>query len=452
MPPVSDSPAERRAGPASAADPAAVLPPEGDGRELVYRDDLTGLYNRRALSLLFAERWPALLAAHREVALLIVDLDLFKEVNDTHGHLVGDEVLRAVADLLREGFRATDLCVRYGGDEFVVVLPGVGAEEARGLAERARQALEGRRFGSSAPQAPAGLAVSFSLGVASSPADGETGEAALQSADRRLYDEKRHRSTAAPARWRVAFFALAVALAAAGSAFVWMARRAEPPAPAPPAAATSVVFPAGGIDDASERARIVELQAEVERLRRELADARVRGESGADAELRRLELESLLRRLVASREANARVEGPPVEKRPPIASGSAGEPAATSATDSVATPASAAASETGPVGAGETSLPVAAFTPPELRSVVRPDYPAAARRMRRTATVELRVQIDTEGHVVSAEPLGPPAGLGFDQAAYAAAMQALYRPARRAGRPVASEAKLSIVFDLRGRD
>lgn len=451
MPMVSDSPAERRAGPASGVDLAAVLPPTGEGQELVYRDDLTGLYNRRALSRLFAERWPALLAAHREVALLILDLDLFKEVNDTHGHLVGDEVLRAVADLLREGFRATDLRARYGGDEFVVVLPGVGAEEARGLAERIRQALEGRRFGSTAPQAPAGLAVSFSLGVAASPVDGATGEAVLQAADRRLYEEKRHRSAGTSTRWRVALFALVVALAAAGSAFYWVARRSEPSAPVPPAAATAVTLPAGAIDDSSERARIAELQAEVERLRQELAEARLRGESGAAAERRRSELESLLRRLVERRD----LEGRGVESRPTAAGGGVEAVAPSLAVPVV--PASP-----GEPSAGATHLPdepsaapapgAPAFTPPELLSVVRPDYPVAARRMRRTATVELHVRIDAEGHVTAAEPLGPPAGLGFDQAAYAAAMQARYRPALRAGRPVASEAKLSIVFDLRGRD
>lgn len=437
---------ERRAAPTAGGSEPVPFPPEGDGQALVYRDDLTGLHNRRALNFLFAERWSALLAAHGEVALLILDLDLFKEVNDTWGHLTGDEVLRRVAGLLRTGFRDSDLLVRYGGDEFVVALPGVGPEEARRLAERTREALRAESFGGSgaAPE----LAVSFSIGVASAPADGSSGELVLHAADRRLYEEKRLRQSApAPAvargsRWNAPLALVAAFAGVALLAWLLSSRGAPEPAAAQPAA------PAALAAD-TERERLVELQAEVERLREELAEARRRGESGEAAERRRLELEERLR-LLTARAADLTAAAPPPADRAPSAEPSPSPPVRPAAAPPVVVGEPQEADTES--GSGASLPPIVSFTPPELVSVVRPSYPPAARRLRRTATVELRVRIDREGRVTDAEPLGPPVGLGFDQAARDAALRAVYRPARRNGVAVEGEARLAVLFDLQGRE
>ena len=449
-----ESPPERRVSPPAQRGEAGVFPPEGEGQELIYRDDLTGLHNRRALSLLFAERWTELLAAHGEIALLILDLDLFKEVNDTWGHLTGDEVLRTVAGLLRAGFRESDLLVRYGGDEFVVALPGVGPAEARRLAERTRDTLHGERFGGTRSGSPSALTVSFSIGVASGPADGAAGEEVLQVADRRLYEEKRARQSASSGATASRWVRLGALLASLGGvlALAWLLGSPDGFRPTPLLVETAppaerVVRGAGG----GERERLAELQAEVEQLRQELALARQRGESGAVAERRRLELEDRLAQLAAREAALVGGGG----DAPPAGTPEGGEQAPLAAAGDpppvpvlVDVPESEEEASRGAVRAP----PVATFSPAELLSVVRPSYPAAARRLRRTATVELRVQIDREGRVTGAEPLGPPVGYGLDQAALEAALRAVYRPARRDGAPVASEARLAVVFDLAARD
>ena len=148
-------------------------------------DGLTGLANRRAASdQLHAE------AARSErletpLSVVLADLDEFKEVNDVHGHAVGDEVLRVVAEVLRETLRESDVAGRWGGEEFLLLLPGADEEGAAQLAERVRVALTAR----SIPSVP-GLRVTASFGVAEY--DGETNpEQLLEAADGALYRAKR---------------------------------------------------------------------------------------------------------------------------------------------------------------------------------------------------------------------------------------------------------------------
>ncbi|HKN63220.1 MAG TPA: diguanylate cyclase, partial [Gaiellaceae bacterium] len=148
-------------------------------------DGLTGLANRRAASdALHAE------AARAErletpLSLVLADIDGFKEVNDVHGHAVGDEVLRAFADVLRETLRDSDVAGRWGGEEFLLLLPGADAEGAAQLADRVRVGLASR----SIPSVP-DLRVTASFGVAEYAGETNT-EQLVAAADSALYRAKR---------------------------------------------------------------------------------------------------------------------------------------------------------------------------------------------------------------------------------------------------------------------
>ncbi len=136
-----------------------------------------------------------------EVSLLVMDCDNFKEINDTHGHHVGDRALREVANVLRAGIRPYDICVRYAGDEFIVVLSGCGADEAE-RKRRRTQAGHGRRGLRAAARTPPAR-LSISVGAAVYPHDGETYEALLASADGRMYRDKtqsKHVARSSPGR------------------------------------------------------------------------------------------------------------------------------------------------------------------------------------------------------------------------------------------------------------
>ncbi|MFH1529939.1 MAG: GGDEF domain-containing protein [Pseudomonadota bacterium] len=110
------------------------------------QDGLTGLVNRRSLDDHLKAEFAFAVRRRRELNVLIVDVDHFKKVNDTHGHLAGDNVLRQIADLLRAQARTEDLVARYGGEEFVVVARDVPAADACSLAERLRCAIEAHPF------------------------------------------------------------------------------------------------------------------------------------------------------------------------------------------------------------------------------------------------------------------------------------------------------------------
>ncbi len=105
-------------------------------RELAVHDELTGLYNRKEFYRILAEEANRCLRYRRPMALLMCDLDQFKTLNDLHGPLAGDEVLRQTAQALRKMLRAVDRTARYGGDEFAVILPETSGDAARRVAER----------------------------------------------------------------------------------------------------------------------------------------------------------------------------------------------------------------------------------------------------------------------------------------------------------------------------
>ncbi|MDH4066148.1 MAG: diguanylate cyclase, partial [Acidobacteriota bacterium] len=153
-------------------------------------DPLTGLPNTRFMFLHLTRELARAERMQSEVALLVMDLDNFKEINDTYGHNAGDRALRAVAHALRAAIRPYDMCIRYAGDEFVVVLAGCGAEEAerkrgdlqRTVAEIVFEALPGRR-----------VPITASVGAAIFPRDGEGYEAIMAAADSRMYRDKARR-------------------------------------------------------------------------------------------------------------------------------------------------------------------------------------------------------------------------------------------------------------------
>lgn len=158
-------------------------------REQAIRDPLTGLYNRRTLGGVLEREIERAKRYEHPLTLVMADIDDFKSVNDRHGHLVGDALLRRVAEVLRGSVRAGDYVFRYGGEEFVLVLPETG--DGEGVLPRLRQAVRGI----SLPDVP-GLSVSLSVGhVVWSPVrDGPTTvEALLRRADEVLYGMKRRR-------------------------------------------------------------------------------------------------------------------------------------------------------------------------------------------------------------------------------------------------------------------
>ena len=173
--------------------------------ELVSRqavtDELTGLSNQRRFNELMAKEDER---AHRfghDLSLLVLDIDDFKQVNDTHGHLKGDEVLRMVGRVLDEESRGIDEPARYGGEEFAVALPETGLAGAVELAERIRSRIATQRVPGVDGADP--LRVTVSIGAASMPASADGARELFAAADAALYEAKRtgkDRVVAAPAR------------------------------------------------------------------------------------------------------------------------------------------------------------------------------------------------------------------------------------------------------------
>lgn len=149
-------------------------------------DELTQAYNMRAFNAI-AERECALAERyHRILSLLMVDSDNLKKVNDTHGHEAGDHLIRHVVQCLRLELRTTDVVARYGGDEFMCLLPETGAAAAAGVAERIRKRI------AEAPIAAGAISIptSVSIGIAAYPEHGTRLEVIAKNADRALYTSK----------------------------------------------------------------------------------------------------------------------------------------------------------------------------------------------------------------------------------------------------------------------
>jgi diguanylate cyclase (GGDEF)-like protein len=168
----------------TSAEEASVRAEEAQERAM--KDALTGLLNRHALTHTLARESAEARRYNRPLSCLMVDLDSFKTINDTYGHATGDLVLRQIAAVLREAVRGTDTVFRYGGEEFLVLLPETDLNGAGALGEKIRAAAEGRFFGGSSR--PFGL--TLSVGVASL-SDEESGSDMVARADMALYRAKK---------------------------------------------------------------------------------------------------------------------------------------------------------------------------------------------------------------------------------------------------------------------
>jgi diguanylate cyclase (GGDEF)-like protein len=156
-------------------------------QQLSITDDCTGLYNARHLYDMLGRELDRCRRFGLPVSLAFLDLDRFKLVNDMHGHLVGSETLACAGQRLRELSRAQDICFRYGGDEFAILMPETGAETALSQAAAVLRALMATRI---SMKNGVSLSVSASVGLASSPADGATVHALIGAADTRMYAVK----------------------------------------------------------------------------------------------------------------------------------------------------------------------------------------------------------------------------------------------------------------------
>lgn len=176
--PLTDSQQTRLGAVITVSDVTTEAAAEERLRQLAHHDELTGLGNRRYL-MEQSGRAFALAQRHtRPLAVLIIDLDFFKQTNDEKGHLAGDEQLRGVATAMRSRLRQTDILGRYGGDEFVATLPETSVKEATQIAEILRQAVQ------------TNLGASLSIGVAALEATHANFEALLRQADANLYRAK----------------------------------------------------------------------------------------------------------------------------------------------------------------------------------------------------------------------------------------------------------------------
>ncbi len=161
-------------------------------RDAAETDPVTGVYSHRHLQDRVRQETARAARAHSPLSVLMVDLDDFKRINDEHGHQAGDRVLRAIAGALRAAVRTSDVVARYGGDEFVVLMPDTDESEGKHVAARAEAAVAGLEH----PMADgSAVRVTCSVGLALHPRDGRTGKELMRAADARMYRHKRARAT-----------------------------------------------------------------------------------------------------------------------------------------------------------------------------------------------------------------------------------------------------------------
>ena len=159
-----------------------------DPSRLIFEDELTGIHNRRFLHSYLEHKVHWTSGTDFPFSLLTLDLDHFKAVNDTHGHAAGDQLLTWVASVLKEVAGDTAMPVRFGGDEFMMLLPKTDREGAQEMATRVLQRVRERPF--RLREVGGTVGVTLSIGTATAPADATAGRELMQAADTALYHAK----------------------------------------------------------------------------------------------------------------------------------------------------------------------------------------------------------------------------------------------------------------------
>ena len=158
-------------------------------QELAVRDGMTNLYNYRHFKEMLETELAHAGAKHKPLALLMVDIDYFKKYNDMHGHQRGDAALRTVSEILMRFTRGADVVARYGGDEFVIILPETDRVGARSVGENIRRQIEDAAFAGEEESQPGGK-LTTTLGLAVYPGDAPDAAKLIQAADKALYAGK----------------------------------------------------------------------------------------------------------------------------------------------------------------------------------------------------------------------------------------------------------------------
>ncbi|MET4163284.1 diguanylate cyclase (GGDEF)-like protein [Marinobacterium sp. MBR-111] len=152
-----------------------------------YEDALTGLNNRRFLDEMLSREVALAHRNHSPLTVMICDIDHFKRLNDTYGHAAGDEVLKSVARLLRTNFRETDIICRFGGEEFVVVMPAATLQDCQDRAEQLRASMASQTFTYGTEMIGP---VTLSAGISALNPESDTADDLLRRADNALYQAK----------------------------------------------------------------------------------------------------------------------------------------------------------------------------------------------------------------------------------------------------------------------
>ena len=156
-------------------------------REQAISDPLTGLYNRRFLEETLDREIAHARREEQDLCIAMIDIDNFKNFNDRYGHKAGDMILKSLGEILQANTRKSDVCCRYGGEEFVVVMPNATMDGARRRAHHWRKAFQLLQNSFNGQE----LQATISVGVAAFPTHGEDGEVVLNAADKALYESKR---------------------------------------------------------------------------------------------------------------------------------------------------------------------------------------------------------------------------------------------------------------------
>ena len=457
---------ERRAAPPGARGTRDPLHSEWS---IALRDDLAGRHARRLGIDLLRDHWDEVVAFHGQITLMLLDLECITEIKETYGELVGDRVLKTVVSLLRQHLRAQDFVIRQGETDFVLIFPGAGPGHARELEARVRQAMAAHPFFAKGSDQAVATPIAFELGMASCPAEARTGEQLLDLARKRLQDAKEGLGSpaplarTAPRRHRP----LLVGSSAAGGLLVVLGTlcilwRGEPeavPTPtasAPPPAALPAPVRLRTVARERDRAQLEAYVAKLEERVRTLS--RALGEEGAERDqapeetIRDLQEKIQLLQEQLDAGAGDGSPGAPVGAAPDPGTGGrvrASQDQPLVARDGVA---EGPAVDAAPGAPHPQLAPPAVLTRPILVRWTQPTYPPLAMRLGREAVVRVRVLVDEKGKVVLAEPLDPKAGLGFEEAARRAALEAVYRPGTRNGVPVEMETVIAVRFELKRDD